>query len=200
MKLNEQQIWFIDTYLKNSGVEYVDIRCEMTDHVAAALEDKEGRFELNFKRYMLQHKKGLLASNRKFRWLAGRKAVLLLLRNLVGLRFLTVLTIILSATYLLVQAFSLETVTDDFFTGFMLLIFTLIVYLRLSGRSRFSVANSVVGISSTIIYVAVIPFRIERWIENEFVPAYYGFFLAFMIEVVLTFWQLKKKYKTQYGS
>ncbi|AWH84464.1 hypothetical protein HYN59_04730 [Flavobacterium album] len=203
MRLTEEQIRFIDSYLKNAGVEYLDIRCEMTDHVAAALEEQEGEFMDNFKAYMLRHKKGLLASNRKFRRIAGRKAVLLLLRNLAGLRFLIMLATIISVTYLMVQAYDLETVTDNFFTGFMLFFVVMVIYywyIRLSGRSKFSVANSVIGISSFVIYLAIIAFRAERWMENEFIPAYYGFFLVFMIEVVLTFRQLKKKYELQYGS
>ncbi len=38
--LTPEQIKFIDTYLKNSGVEFLDVRVEMIDHVASAIEEK----------------------------------------------------------------------------------------------------------------------------------------------------------------
>jgi hypothetical protein len=40
MRLTKQQIQFIDTYLINSEVIYVDIRLEMLDHIALAVEEK----------------------------------------------------------------------------------------------------------------------------------------------------------------
>ncbi len=204
MKLNEQQIRFIDTYLKNSGVEYVDIRCEMTDHVASALESQEGDFEANFKRYMLQHKKGLLASNRKFRWQAGRKAALLLFGNLVRPRFLAILATIFLATYFMIQIFPPEEVMDSYFACFVIFIAILFLYnwyLRLSGRSRFSVLNYVLAIAYTIVYIAVFVVRGDRYLSTEvLLVSYYAGFSAFIIEVFFTYKQLMAKYKTQYGS
>lgn len=41
MKLNKEQITTIDTYLKENGVEYWDIRLEMIDHLASKLEKQE---------------------------------------------------------------------------------------------------------------------------------------------------------------
>ena len=40
MKLTLQDIQFIANYLKNSEVIYYDIRMEMLDHVATAVEQK----------------------------------------------------------------------------------------------------------------------------------------------------------------
>ena len=39
-KLCKENIQFIETYLENSDVYYADIRMEMTDHVASAIESK----------------------------------------------------------------------------------------------------------------------------------------------------------------
>ena len=82
MKLTKQDIHFIDKYLEQSGIKYVDIRYEMTDHIATALEGMEGSFYDNFKSYMLQHKKELLNSNSKFTKAAGRRAIKMMLANL----------------------------------------------------------------------------------------------------------------------
>ena len=40
MKLSKESIQSIDSYLKHEGFVYVDIRMEMVDHVANAVEEK----------------------------------------------------------------------------------------------------------------------------------------------------------------
>ena len=71
MKLSKEDIQFIDTYLENSEVVYVDIRMEMVDHVAS---DIEGRIHVGdtrefyyiFKDYMVENKAQLLEDNKQF--------------------------------------------------------------------------------------------------------------------------------------
>ena len=64
-KLTKQDVQFIDTYLKNSGVEFIDVRLELLDHIASALEaqlnaDENLTFYEAFKNYMVIHKKVML--------------------------------------------------------------------------------------------------------------------------------------------
>jgi len=70
MKLTKENIKFIDNYLKNSQVEYFDIRMEMVDHISSAIEEKMQIENLDFyetfKNYMLENKKELLIRNEKF--------------------------------------------------------------------------------------------------------------------------------------
>jgi len=40
MKLTNDNIKFIDNYLKNSQVEFFDIRMEMVDHISSAINQK----------------------------------------------------------------------------------------------------------------------------------------------------------------
>lgn len=40
MKLNQNQVQFIDGYLQRNDVIYIDIRAEMIDHIATAVEEK----------------------------------------------------------------------------------------------------------------------------------------------------------------
>ena len=40
MKLSKNQIEFIDKFLQRNDVEFVDIREEMIDHIASAVEEK----------------------------------------------------------------------------------------------------------------------------------------------------------------
>lgn len=70
MKLNKSQIEFIDNYLQKSDVYFVDIRAELTDHVASAVEEKmlvEGlEFYDAFKTFMVVNKKELLKPKNYF--------------------------------------------------------------------------------------------------------------------------------------
>jgi hypothetical protein len=69
MKLTAQDLQFIDNYLTNSGVFYTDIRMEMLDHVASAVEKKMEAEDLifydAFKDYMVENKKELMKNNRE---------------------------------------------------------------------------------------------------------------------------------------
>jgi hypothetical protein len=70
-KLDNEQIQFIDNYLENSEVFYADIRMEMVDHVASAIEariengDKRDFYYI-FKDYMVENKYRLLNDNKQF--------------------------------------------------------------------------------------------------------------------------------------
>lgn len=69
MKLTSENIDFIDNYLKNSEVIYYDIRMEMLDHIATAIEQKMNSEQLDFydafKSYMLLNKKEILKGNKE---------------------------------------------------------------------------------------------------------------------------------------
>lgn len=69
MKLTAQNIKFIDNYLKNSEVIYYDIRMEILDHVATAVEQKMQTENLDFydafKSYMVVNKKEILKGNKE---------------------------------------------------------------------------------------------------------------------------------------
>ncbi|AUC16801.1 hypothetical protein BTO06_17355 [Tenacibaculum sp. SZ-18] len=66
MELNKEQIKKIDSFLEAIGVEYIDIRFEMVDHIASEIEDnvkdinaffKDDGFQTSFLKYMLSRKK-----------------------------------------------------------------------------------------------------------------------------------------------
>ena len=67
MRLTKDNIQFIDNYLKNSEVIYYDIRMEMLDHVATAVEQKMESENLDFyeafKAFMAVNKSQLLQRN-----------------------------------------------------------------------------------------------------------------------------------------
>ena len=68
--LSPQDIKFIDTYLSNSDINYEDVRIEMIDHVASAIEHQMNNgddrdFYNIFKDYMVENKRLLEKSGRK---------------------------------------------------------------------------------------------------------------------------------------
>ena len=85
-KLTPKEIRFIENYLKNSGVNYFDVRLEITDHVASELEERllqkdSPGFYAEFKEYMRLHKKLLLKSLRRYQWQADKKVLRQVFRN-----------------------------------------------------------------------------------------------------------------------
>jgi hypothetical protein len=68
MKLTKENLQFIDNYLKFNEVFYFDIRIEMLDHVATAVEQKMNEEQLEFydafKDYMVENKKEIMKSNK----------------------------------------------------------------------------------------------------------------------------------------
>ena len=69
MSLSSENIKFIDNYLKNSEVIYYDIRMEILDHVATAVEQKMEAENVDFydafKSYMVVNKKEILKGNKE---------------------------------------------------------------------------------------------------------------------------------------
>lgn len=63
MSLTKENIRFIDIYLKNTDIQFIDVRIELLDHIATAVENdmlKNNRsFYDAFKHYMVFHKKQL---------------------------------------------------------------------------------------------------------------------------------------------
>ncbi len=87
MKLTKENIQFIDTYLKNSDVIYIDIRQEMLDHIASGVEQKmatgQQDFYDAFKEYMVVNKSEILKNNRNrssFSWDVIRQFLLFLVK------------------------------------------------------------------------------------------------------------------------
>lgn len=72
MILNSEQIQFIDQFLKRNDVVYVDIRAEMTDHIATAVEERMKSEKLDFyevfRNYVTTNKKELFRMNRSIWW------------------------------------------------------------------------------------------------------------------------------------
>ena len=106
--LTQQDIKFIDTYLANSDINYEDVRIEMIDHVASAIEDKmnsgdDRDFYYIFKDYMIENKRLLEKRGSKvFNGRIFKSVCLKFLRNLYSWQVLLgggILSLILRYVY-----------------------------------------------------------------------------------------------------
>ena len=70
MKLTKDEIQFIDSYLKKEGIIYADIRYEMVDHIACAVEEKmeaqKASFNFAFKAFMAATRKEIMKRSGKW--------------------------------------------------------------------------------------------------------------------------------------
>jgi hypothetical protein len=68
-KLHQKDLQFIENYLINNQVKFTDIRAEMHDHIATAVEEKMNQEGLDFydafKDYMVKNKSDLMKMNKK---------------------------------------------------------------------------------------------------------------------------------------
>lgn len=86
MKLTSQEIAFIDNYLQESDIIFVDLRAELTDHIASVLEDQmeleNSSFYEVFKTYMVLNKKAIL-KNSSYNYKNVIRAILIFSKTLL---------------------------------------------------------------------------------------------------------------------
>jgi hypothetical protein len=158
MKLTPQNIQFIDNYLKNSEVIYYDIRMEMLDHVATAVEQKMKAENLDFhdafKNYMVANKKEILKGNKL--WPGISKDILL---NFLKFLFQPIMILIGVSIYVFfknveVSSYFSESFTFKDFLFVILISLALfkIVYFRVVLKQRFYMIEKIFGLLNIIYY------------------------------------------------
>ena len=202
MKLTKENIQFIDNYLENSGVKYIDIRFEMTDHVATALEGMEGSFYDSFKSYMLQHKKELLQSNSKFTKAAGKRALKIILLGLLKPATLIVFILCYIILKVLLNYFPQAQVLDIYSAVYVFFMAAAVLkykYFR-TKYHKYSVIDKINAVLFTTLYVVFILIRPDILIYNlDFLIIYYSGLSAFFISSISAYKTLINKYKLQYS-
>jgi len=188
----------IDEYLEEAGVRYDDIRHEMTDHVATAIESMDGTFKDNFSRYMLYNKKDLLASNRAFKKLARNKAWGIVKRNCLKPQLWAVALTLFTLALQSGNSQDIEDVATKLEITLLLVSFGLYAYCflyRTISRKNYSVMNRLV----TFIYCGSIGFKADMFIDNTMVLLfYYSFSITFFLFLMQSLWVLNRTYKLQY--
>lgn len=197
-----QQLQFIDHYLENSGVEYVDIRMEMTDHVATALEKQDGDFYDNFRMYMLQHKQELLKNNKHFKRLATKRAFKAVGKTLIKPWFFVLPFVIVYGCLYFAKiigttemAYNLEMA---YMALFLILGISYFIYMQVAKR-QFSVASKALSIPILIMYFLfnlLKPLRTQGSDLMTFVIL--SVLITIAVAIPVTFYSLNRKYRIQY--
>jgi hypothetical protein len=196
-KLTTEEIEFIQNYLKNSGVEYIDTRAELVDHVASEIEDRlevrqTSNFYNEFKAYMLQHKKSLLKNIHKYRWALDKRilkqvVINLLHKNVIAIFALLVLLglVLIKATHISVEDLKLSYVIVTAGVIFLSVVYP-IFWFR---KHKISVINRAAILCYLMNYLL---FQyIEKLVDENFI--YYSAFILVItwVNVSFAFTQLK---------
>lgn len=196
-RLTTEQIKFIDDYLYNAGVRFADIRFEMTDHAATAIEAMDGDFGQNFYAYMASHKRELLAGNKKFKKEAIGNTFRLIKNNLLKPYFPLLAGLVFMISYYLLPIVGFDEVYGIFImiTSGLSLVFIIGFFYYWFGKERYSVIDKLF----IILWLVPNGLRIEKWIDNEKgILIYFSVHMAFMAVLLFTVFQMIKKYKRLY--
>jgi hypothetical protein len=147
MKLTQDNIKFIDTYLENSDVKYIDIRLEMVDHVATAIEAEMTAgdtrdFYYIFKDYMVANKRRLLDNNDEFLKQTTKKLSDKLVKAYFSFQALLIAVFITILIYFGIENFGFDHATNVTFIITLILIMVpaigYLIALKVFDYQRFS--------------------------------------------------------------
>ncbi|WP_445721504.1 hypothetical protein [Flavobacterium sp.] len=194
MKLTKENISFIDNYLKNNNVIYFDIRIEMLDHIATALDAKMKNEGLNFydafKIFMINNKTELMKQNKTdgFGFNCLPKFGKFLIQP--------VQLIVFSSTYLIYYLFSQKYNSEQIISNTIYFILLMIItltfyqwsYIGNFKKRRFFVIEQTGGILFLIYQTSYLLNSFFRFSKDEFsiskyiiVSFYVGLFLNYLI-------------------
>jgi hypothetical protein len=161
-KLTKEELKFIDNYLLKADVIYKDIRVEMVDHVATAVEARmekdEEDFYSAFKDYMVEHKKTLNAQNKLSSKLAFKR---------------------FWKTYL-VKLLTLKSVI-------LIILMAILVWFLSKFDKSFSSVETVREISNTFIFIVLIYYiiRIKVFMKNKFSSLFFSIMTLWLAQVII---------------
>ncbi len=201
--LTPEQIKFIDTYLKKSGVEFLDVRVEMIDHVASAIEenleeDRARNFYEVFKTYMIKNKKSLLKSANSVKWSVDRKVLLSIRKELYSIPVLLIGGGIMT-TLVNIDIAQLEknlwfqiSCAAGIFTAYLIPV-VLYIKQKISFLNRLS------------MYAYLINYLFFLLLSNVEIPAdwlgvFYGLLVWVNLGILLTAFKMSAYYKKQFAS
>ncbi|MQP25019.1 hypothetical protein GFJ94_08075 [Flavobacterium sp. LMO8] len=197
MKLTSQNIQFIDNYLKNSEVIYYDIRMEMLDHVATAVEQKMEVENIDFydafKSYMMVNKKEILKGN-KFWSIYSKDTILNFLKFLIH----PLIILIGVSFYFFYENVSISnyfseafTIRHLFYVIILILAFFQFIYFHLILKKRFFVLEKLAGLLMIIYYLQM--FFVNQY--NDEKPSVFTLTLFSYIIIAYLLYFAKEVYK-----
>lgn len=196
--LNRQQIQFIYNYLEHSGIEYLDARVEMADHVASALEAMEGDFNENFRQYMLENKDSLLKQYSTFKKSALKKGLTVLKDNVMSVWFIVAVVFLVVLHYPAARFYDDETITEAYLTVSLVPSFILggyLVYSKVFSKWTFSILDQIFG----AFLIAGLIIDPVHFLESPLSLAiYYSIGIVFNIATAISFHKIYQRYNRLY--
>jgi hypothetical protein len=212
--LNKEELKFIDNYLLKADVIYKDIRVEMVDHVANAVEE---RMTLNnedfydaFKTYMVNHKKELINNDKQFIKTIRNSIFKQILKNIVSVKSLLVFIIAFFFQLKLNHKF-LFLENENFFSYYgvsMLICFFITKYLTIffpKSKVRFNEKFSAVTILASILVISyyILKFLLiilNRIFDDVIIIAFLSFFMVVLFSYYIVLHTYINKYKNQFSN
>lgn len=175
MKLTKEQIQFIDQYLQKADVIFVDVRSELTDHIASAVEEKMELEELSFydafKAYMVVNKKMLLASNRR-NFKNFKNAIISFSKTFIKPQNIIFAIMLLFGFRYANQLISLEMISQGIFSMIFLFVFVQAIYTFVIIRKRYLYLENSSSVLLVIYYVNLFSngfgWHAKNFIGNQF--------------------------------
>ena len=205
MRMTTEQIAAIDKALWDIEIRFLDIRIEMIDHAATALEGMEGDFNDNLERYIANNKKELKKNYRQFRMNAWIKGIKLLFSNLFTVRFMLILAGVYTLLYIDYLFEGKQGVAIKFLLlsaiGFPVLWIYYLYVGFAKQKKQYSTAERLLeffgGLMFTLCFI--IGGKVDRAeIEDTTKLLYYAFIISFYVMMVITYRFLIKFYNSRY--
>lgn len=211
-RLSKENIRFIDNYLRNSDVNFIDIRLEIVDHVASVIENQIDNgdtrsFYSIFKDYMVLNKKELLKTNRKYFRIADIKILKSIFKKSFSIKGLIIFVAIFLGFDLLgifLEKKQLILVMQYFpMVSVLLGAFTYYVFIRRK-KERYSSLERIgvfYMIVAQIINLFFSPFFSPKYELNNLMllKISTSFFLFIMLLLTLVAFDFKKSYQLKYA-
>lgn len=201
MKLTENNIKSIDSALGKIGIVYLDIRYELTDHVATVLEQKDGEFGTELEAYIKENKKQLKKLNRKMFFSGMGKAY-----KELGLSLLKPLPIVGSIAVLAIAMLLLSTIGQENLVAILFLTFCLItsvscylfLYRMFRHRKQYSAGIGYSFLVLALLYLSLFIMDWQDYLPGALVMAYYSAVAVCSVVMFTTAEKQYKRYKLRY--
>lgn len=201
-KLTTEEIQFIDDRLYNLGVEFIDIRYEMVDHIASELETKEGNFKANLLKYFMINKDELLEQNKKAKRTAITRALKYYLKTLLLPGSMALFVVVFAAVFFCAQYYMDR--FDLSMYGNCVLLILIIPFAIVSWNSKkISLMRAIVQLLTYLYLGNIFVHLITSFIDDDEarkLPQRFSisFMAAFMVVLILSLYSCRKQYVGKY--
>lgn len=203
-ELTVKDIAFIDLWLESIGVEYIDIRYEMTDHIASEMENRKGDFYDNLRDYMALNKNRQMEQNKYFSGLAAKKAMGMLLKTFIRPVVFLVFVVLLLIVNVLLAKYSNSVENVLLYTNLTLIV-VFSAYIKIyKQKFKFSGPEKLMRYASSMhfaflfLMIAIQELETDNAMVNMEIRFLSSFFISLIILVLFTFTGYQKKLKRQF--